>query len=226
MIMKELLTEIRRKIRTRDNGPAVDVLRQMGLNYKIIHGLSIAEIKGIACNYQYNNDLAEELWKWDHREFKILATFISDPKTIAFDTILQWGKELDNSELAEQLSINLAFNTSFADQLISEWLACSDVYTQKAGVVLLAWRAQRNPNLSDSYFSQQLEQLPSMVQDNFPLAKGISFAIRAIGKRNRDLNTKAIACIKSIEKIGTYGAQVIVEEALWELESDIVQERL
>lgn len=224
--MKELLSEIRRKIRARDNGPAVDVLRQMGLKYKVIHGLSIAEIKAIAVHYQYNNELAKELWQWDHREFKILATFILDPKSCDFDDLVSWGESLDNAELAEQLSINLAFYTPIADRIIFEWMNIDNIYTQKASVVLLAWQAQKKPNMPDTYFIRHLESLPKLVKDNFPLAKGVSFAIRAIGKRNQFLNQKAISFLKEIEKLDTYGAKVIVEEALWELESDIVQERI
>ncbi len=224
--MKEIIKEIKRKIRTRDNGPAADILRQMGLRYKEIHGLSIAEIKGIAEPYQYNNDLAKALWSWDHREFKIMATFIMNPKTCTFEDVLAWGMSLDNSELGEQLAINLVFNSPLADRLIFEWIKSDNVYTQKASTVLMAWQAQRKPNLPDDYFVKQLEVLPNLVQDHLPLVKGISFAIRAIGKRNVLLNKKAITCIKTIEKIDTYGAKVIVEEALWELESDIVQDRL
>ena len=81
--MKELVSEIRRKIKMGDNGPAVDTMRNLGIKHKTIHGLSIAEIKNIAEAYQYNNTLAIELWSWDHREFKIAASFIAEALIVA-----------------------------------------------------------------------------------------------------------------------------------------------
>ena len=224
--MKETISEIRRKIRTRDNGPAVDTMRKLGINYKTIHGLSIAEIKGIAQAYQFNHNLALELWKWDHREFKILATFVEDPKTVSLEQMAEWGQSLNNSELAEQLVINLAFLTGKADIIIPTWFESTNQFTKKAAAVLLAWAAQRATNISDAFYTNQLKKLSTVIDDNLQLSKGISFAYRAIGKRNIFLNTKAIEELKRLKKEGSTNSNYIVEDALWELESDIIKDKL
>ena len=224
--MKDLLTEIRRKVRARDNGPAVDTMRKLGIAHKTIHGLSIAEIKNIASVYQYNNDLATELWSWDNREFKILATFIADPKTIALELLESWAKDLKDSELAEQLAINLAFNTNKADVIVPLWLKSENPFTKKAAVVLLAWSAQRSSNINELFFIKQLENLTNFIDDNIQLTKGISFAFRAIGKRNIKLNKLVIGEVKQLKDNSSAAAKYIVEDVLWELESDIIKERL
>ena len=224
--MKELLSEIRRKIKARDNGPAMDTMRKLGINNKTIHGLSIEEIKNIASAYQYNHELALELWKWDHREFKILATFIEDPKIVSVEQIVKWSSEIGNSELAEQLSINLSFNTGKAEQIVPLSFLKQNDFARKSACVLLAWTAQRSANIPDSFFTQQLEKLPKYINESLQLSKGISFAIRAIGKRNRFLNQRAISLLKRLEKQEDYNSKLIVADALWELESDIIQERL
>lgn len=224
--MKELLSEIRRKVKARDNGPAMDTMRKLGIDYKTIHGLSIEEVKNIASLYQYNHELAMELWKWDHREFKILATFIEDPKTVSVEQIIEWTSEVKNSELAEQLAVNLAFNTGKAKQIVPLSFLIEDDFARKSACVFLAWTAQRSSNIADSFFTQELDKLPNFINDSLQLAKGISFAIRAIGKRNIFLNNKAINLLKEIGKLESYNAKLIVEDALWELKSDIIQERL
>jgi len=224
--MKELLSEIRRKVKARDNGPAMDTMRKLGIDYKTIHGLSIEEVKNIASLYQFNHELALELWKWDHREFKILATFIEDPKTVSVEQIVKWTSEVKNSELAEQLAINLSFNTRKAQQIIPLSLLIEDDFARKSACVLLAWTAQRSTNIPDSFLAQELRNLSNIINDSLQLSKGISFAIRAIGKRNKFLNQKAISLLKDIEKQESYNAKLIVGDALWELESDIIQERL
>ena len=224
--MKELLSEIRRKVKARDNGPAMDTMRKLGIDYKTIHGLSIEEIKNIASLYQYNHELALELWKWDHREFKILATLIEDSKIVGVEQIIQWSSELKNSELAEQLAINLSFNTGKVEQIVPLSFLIEDEFARKSACVLLAWTAQRSANIPDSFFAQQLGNLPKYINESLQLSKGISFAIRAIGKRNRFLNQRAISLLKELEQHEDYNSKLIVADALWELESDIIQERL
>jgi len=224
--MKELLSEIRRKVKARDNGPAMDTMRKLGIDYKTIHGLSIEEIKNIASLYQYNHELALELWKWDHREFKILATLIEDSKIVGVEQIIQWSSELKNSELAEQLAINLSFNTGKVEQIVPLSFLIEDEFARKSACVLLAWTAQRSANIPDSFFAQQLGNLPKYINESLQLSKGISFAIRAIGKRNRLLNQRAISLLKELEQHEDYNSKLIVADALWELESDIIQERL
>lgn len=224
--MKELLSEIRRRVKARENGPAVDSMRKLGINYKTIHGVSIEELKKIAEDYQFNHNLAVELWKWDHREFKLLATLIEDPKTVKVEQIIDWSKAINNSELAEQLAINLSFNTGKAEQITPLSFLIDNEFAQKSACILLAWTAQRSSNVPDSFFTRELNQLPSLINDSLQLTKGISFAIRAIGKRNLFLNQKAIALLKELENREDYNSKLIVSDALWELESDIIQERL
>ena len=224
--MKALVSEIRRKVKTRDNGPAVDTMRKLGISHKTIHGLSIAEIKNISEPYQYNNDLALELWSWDNREFKILASFIADPKSVSMEQLESWAADLKDSELAEQLAINLAFKTNKADVIVPLWLKSENLFTQKAALVLLAWTAQRGANVNELFLSKQVKDLKDLVNNNLQLTKGISFAYRAIGKRNKALNKLVIQEVNTLKSDDSNSAKYIVEDVLWELESDIIQDRL
>ena len=224
--MKELVSEIRRKIKMGDNGPAVDTMRKLGIKHKTIHGLSIAEIKNIAETYQYNNTLAKELWSWDNREFKISASFIADPKEVSMEQLESWASDLNDSELAEQLAINLAFKTNKADIIVPLWLKNKNPFSQKAALVLLAWTAQRSPNINELFLSKQAKYLKDLINDSLQLTKGISFAYRAIGKRNLSLNKLVIEQVKTLKGDNSASAKYIVEDVLWELESDIIQERL
>ncbi|MBN2669668.1 MAG: DNA alkylation repair protein [Bacteroidales bacterium] len=223
--MKALLSEIRKKIRTRDNGPAVDSMKRLGIEYKTNHGLSIAEIKAIANQYLNHHELALELWEWDHREFKILATFIDDPQKTSIDQLNYWIKDVSNNELAEQLAINLVFRLPNAFQIVQDWLKNGSLYAKKTALTSLAWLAQRKPDLSDATLFQTIKLAFSVEKSEITIIKSLSFALRAVGKRNEYLNRKTIEIIKAIPD-GDYGAKYIKEECLWELESDIIQERL
>jgi 3-methyladenine DNA glycosylase AlkD len=56
--------------------------------------------------------------------------------------------------------------------------------------------------------------------------KAVNWALRQIGKRSRELNKAAIAAARRIQKIDSKSARWIASDALRELESDAVQERL
>ncbi len=217
--MQTLLSEIRRKIRTRDNGPAVDAMRKLGINYKTIHGLSIAEIKAIAQTYAPNNDLAIELRGWDHREFKILATFIQSYKTLTWEQLLDWEKELKNIEICEQLSYNLIFPSPLAIQFVEYSFTHVDSYVQKTGLITLSWLARKSTETPSAWFEQKIPQLRQLLSDNVMLAKGISLALRTIGRRSKALNQMCLDFVSTIDSEQWYANKLIVTEAQWELES-------
>ena len=58
------------------------------------------------------------------------------------------------------------------------------------------------------------------------MRKAVNWALRQIGKRNLVLNKKAIAVAKQIQKMESKSAQWIANNALKELTSEAVQERL
>ena len=56
--------------------------------------------------------------------------------------------------------------------------------------------------------------------------KAINWALRQIGKRNLNLNKKAIETAKEIQKIDSRSAKWVASDAIRELTSKAVQERL
>ena len=55
--------------------------------------------------------------------------------------------------------------------------------------------------------------------------KAVSWALRQIGKRNKNLNTKAISLAEEIMKMGNKSSKYIAMEAIRELKSEKVQKR-
>ena len=65
----------------------------------------------------------------------------------------------------------------------------------------------------------------SIDERNF-VKKAVNWALRQIGKRNINLNKKAIKVAKEIKKIDSKSAKWIASDALRELTSDKIQKRL
>ncbi len=223
MLSKKAI-EIKGKLRTRESGPAVDNMAKYGIVYKKNRGLQLHEIKRIASEYKYNHELAVELWKPDFREFNIIATHIENPDTVTEEQINDWVKNLKNTEIAEQISINLLINIPFAKDKIKDWINCENVYSKKAAFVLIARLAVLEEDLSDEFFENFFAVIKEYSNtENVFVRKSVSLALRKIGRRNKKLNFRAIKLAGDISLIKSESAQWVANDVFLELQDEAVQ---
>lgn len=115
------IQDIRRKCRMHMNGDVSASMRKYGLEYKMNFGLLISQIRTIASGYQADKSLAEQLWKENTRELKILAGMLCPTNTFTHEDATRWAKEIPNQEIREQLTVNLFQNLPFAEELTHRW---------------------------------------------------------------------------------------------------------
>lgn len=105
------------------NGVISTSMRQKGMNYKLIFGVPIPEIKHIAASHESDAELARALWKEDVREMKILATLLFPAGSMTQEEALVWMREIPYPEIAEQCCNNLFPTVEQPDQLALKFLA-------------------------------------------------------------------------------------------------------
>lgn len=105
------------------NGVISTSMRQRGMNYKLIFGVPIPEIKHIAAAHEPDAELARALWKEDVREMKILATLLFPAGSMTQEEALAWMREIPYPEIAEQCCNNLFPTVEQPDQLALKFLA-------------------------------------------------------------------------------------------------------
>lgn len=105
------------------NGVISTSMRQKGMNYKLIFGVPIPEIKHIAAAHEPDAELARALWKEDVREMKILATLLFPVGSMTQEEALAWMREIPYPEIAEQCCNNLFPTVEQPDQLALKFLA-------------------------------------------------------------------------------------------------------
>ena len=105
------------------NGVISTSMRQKGMNYKLIFGVPIPEIKHIAAAHEPDAELARALWKEDVREMKILATLLFPAGSMTQEEALVWMREIPYPEIAEQCCNNLFPTVEQPDQLALKFLA-------------------------------------------------------------------------------------------------------
>ena len=122
---------------------------------------------------------------------------------------------------------NYENKTRFAYQKAIEWSSSDKEFIKRAGFVLMARLAVKDKRMNDGQFEEFLGIINREACDsrNF-VRKAVNWALRQIGKRNLNLNQKAIETAREIQKIDSRSAKWIASDAIRELTSEAVQERI
>lgn len=147
--MDGILGSIRKRLRLAMNGAISMSMRQKGMNYKLIFGVPIPEIKQIAKDFKPDVDLARTLWKEDVREMKILATLLYPACSLDLQEACQWVKEIPYPEIVEQCCNNLFPNMEKSSELAVNLLLDTEIYYGRmSGFLLFAQLFKRERSIN------------------------------------------------------------------------------
>lgn len=107
------------------------------------------------------------------------------------------------------------------------WSSRQEEFVKRAGFVLMACLAVHDKMSENKEFLVYLSIIRNASQDprNF-VKKAVNWALRQIGKRNADLNRAAIETANRIGEMNSGSARWIAADAIRELTSQAVQQRL
>jgi 3-methyladenine DNA glycosylase AlkD len=117
--------------------------------------------------------------------------------------------------------------TPFAHDLATIWPKRKEEFIRRAGFTMMATLAVGDKKAKDRVFLRYLSLIKKHATDerNY-VKKAVNWALRQIGKRNTKLNAAAIKMAKKIWKLDSPAAKWIAVDALRELKSAAVQNRL
>jgi 3-methyladenine DNA glycosylase AlkD len=123
--------------------------------------------------------------------------------------------------------MNLFEKTPLAWSKIIDWAERKEEFVKRTAFSLIACLAWHDKKASDDKFVALFPIITLAATDerNF-VKKAVNWALRNIGKRNRNLNRATIDISKEIQKLDSKAARWIASDTLKELESDAVQKRL
>ena len=184
-------------------------------------------MRKIAREIGTDHELARQLWASDIRETRILASMIDDPEMVTEEQMERWAENFNYWEVCDQCCQNLFEKTRFAYQKAVEWSSSDKEFIKRAGFVLMARLAVKDKRMEDKQFEEFLEIITRKAYDsrNY-VKKAVNWALRQTGKRNLNLNKKAIETAKEIQRIDSRSAKWVASDAIRELTSEAVQERI
>jgi 3-methyladenine DNA glycosylase AlkD len=219
--------EIIKELESLSSPKEVEGMARFGINPKKIYAVRIPELRRIAKKSGTDHELAIKLWDIRYRETMILACMIEDPEIISEEQMDNWVIEFDFWEICDQCCMNLFRKTPFAYKKIFEWSEMEEEFVKRAAFTLIATLAVHDKKASDEQFTQFFPLIIRESTDNRNyVKKGVNWALRHIGKRNKYLNHRAIEIAEEIKKIDDKSAKWIAADALRELRSEKVQKKI
>lgn len=222
-----MVSDILARLKTLADPKAVEGMARYGINPQNTYGISIPNLRKIARETGTNHILAHELWASGIHEARILASMIDDPSMATEEQLESWVKDFDSWDVCDQCCMNFIQKTGFAYRKAVEWSERDEEFVKRAGFALIACLAVSDKNADDEIFETFFPIIKREAFDNRNyVKKAVNWALRQIGKRNIDLNKKAILIAEEIQKMDSRSAKWIASDALRELTGESVQKRL
>ena len=190
-------------------------------------GVSVGKIRDMGKQLGRNHDLAQALWDTGWYEARMLAAFVDDPAQVTPAQMDRWCRDFDNWAITDTICFHLFDKTPHAFAKVKAWSNRRNEFEKRAAFALLASLGVHDKKVSDESFVKCLPLIERAATDerNF-VKKGVSWALRVIGRRSNDLNRSAVALSKRLCASEEPAARWVGRDALKELTSPAVVRRL
>lgn len=199
-------------------------MKKFGIRYVKSYGIRLPQIRKIAKQCGKNHDLALKLWNHGYHETYILATMVEESEKVDSNQLDEWVHAFYSWDLVDQACINLLRFIPEAIDDIFIWCKSDEEFVKRTAFSLIAVLAVHN---KDSNFDKYFEILKEGSRDsrNF-VKKSVNWAIRQIGKSNKENNIKALNLSYEIIEFDDRSSKWVARGAIKELESEKVQAKL
>jgi len=221
--VQSVLAELERMSSARDR----DNLARFGITAGKAFGVSMAKIHVLARGLGRDHALAAALWKTGWYEARLLTSFVDEPARVSAAQMDRWCRDFDNWGICDTLCFHLFDRTPHAWSRVDKWHDHRDEFVKRAAFALLASLALHDKASSDQPFVERLVLIERAAPDNRNFVKkGVSWALRLIGRRNQALNAHALTLARQLSSSPEAAARWIGRGAVKELTSPLVARRL
>lgn len=190
-------------------------------------GVSVGAIRQFGKQLGRNHELALALWETSWYEARMLAAFVDDPERVTTAQMERWCKDFDNWAIVDTICFHLFDKTPHAFRKVEQWSDRRAEFEKRAAFALLASLGVHDKRAPDESFMKCLPLIERAATDerNF-VKKGVSWALRVVGRRSKDLNDAAVALSKELCVAESSAARWIGRDALKELTGPVVIRKL
>ena len=167
------------------------------------------------------------LWGSGWYEARMMAAFLGEPNRLTAAEMDRWCRDFDNWAVVDHACFHLFDKSPHAWKKVTAWSKRRGEFQKRAAYALLASLALHDKKAPDEMFRPALKLIERDSTDgrNF-VKKGISWALRLIGRRNQALNQESVALCRRLAASEDATARWLGKSALKELTSAAVLKKL
>ena len=221
------LEEVLDQLNKMSNPKNVEGMKRFGIKHEKNLGISVTELRKFAKKIGKNHELAVKLWNTTIRDARMVAACIEDPLTVSEKQVESWLKDIKCWDLCDHCCGHFFDKLPYAYEKAIEWSKRSAEFEKRAAFSVVAWLAVHDKKKDDEWFEDFLKIIKRESTDerNY-VKKAVNWSLRQIGKRNWDMNKKAIKTSEELIRTKDKTARWIGKDALRELKSEKVKARL
>lgn len=168
-------------------------LARYGIKAARAFGVPMGKLLVLAKRIGKDHALALDLWESGWYEARLLAALVDDPEQVTRRQMNAWAAGFENWGDCDTVCFKLFDQTPFAWSQARKWAVSPREFVKRGGFVLMACLALHDKAAPDKAFVALLALIEKGARDerNFVM-KGVNWALRAIGRRNRTLHAAAV----------------------------------
>jgi 3-methyladenine DNA glycosylase AlkD len=222
MDVDEAVEELRR----RADPARKPFMGRVGIDVTHALGVSVPNVRAIAKRAGTDHRLAQALWRTGIHEARMLATLVADPGALTEAQLERWVRDLSSWDVCDAAA-DLFIASDVGRGKIRAWSGRPEGYVKRCAFSMIARRAVSAKTAPDREFLGYLVMIRRGSTDpRNEVKKGVSWALRQIGKRNRSLHAAAIEEAELLLELASPPARWVARDALRELRSTAVLRRL
>jgi 3-methyladenine DNA glycosylase AlkD len=220
MTFKQIISELQR---LGDKDKIVLKEKKFGIVANNSLGIYHNDLKELANLIDKDNQLAIELFDSGIYEARILCSKLYNINDLTENLMEKWVTTFENWEICDTFCMGLFAKSKFAISKAIEWTDRENEFEKRAGFTIIAAYCMADKKANNKTFEQFLPIINRhSTDDRIYVKKAVNWALRNIGKRNKDLNKKAIKVANDLIKLDNKTATWIAKDALKELQGEKV----
>lgn len=219
--------EIVTTLKNMGNKGVRDGMTRYGLPTDNAFGIPVGKMQQLAKQIGRNHEMALALWDTGYYEARMVSIFIDEPALVTAEQMDRWCRDFDNWGIVDTACFKLFDQTPHAWKKVLQWSNKRGEFQKRAAFALLASLAGHDKTATNEKFLGCLPLIEKAATDerNF-VKKGVSWALRSVGRRNLELNEACTALAQALSESTDPTARWLGRETLREFKRPIVTRQL
>ena len=201
-------------------------VEHFGIRGGNVLGIRVPQLRALAKEIGKNQELSQGLFREEYHEAKLTAIFMMEPKKLTEEIMDGMVKDLYSWDLVDQFCTPFAKKSWTWDKAML-WSREEPEFIKRAGFVLVVSMSTHDKKMPDERLIPFFQRMEEEAWDgrNF-VKKAVNWALRTLGKRSLYLHPLAVECAERILAQDSPAARWTANDALRELKSEKILERL